>query len=95
MKIFPIIQKIESPVINQKKIANISKGDFISIVYYDFEKEQIRLQKFTGVCTKLKYKGMNTKISVRSSFSSLIAVEQEFFVYSPSILEITRIKKTK
>ena len=70
MKIIPILKKLESSytVNNVKKDFHrqITKGDFVSVIYYDLEKEQVRLQQFTGVCTKFKSKGLNTKIHVRN-----------------------------
>ncbi len=96
MKIMPILQKIES-IYTKKKAKKefhkkISRGDFISVIYYDIEKEQIRLQQFTGFCTKFKSKGLNTKIYVRNVLGS-ISVEQQFFFYSPSVLDVAILRK--
>ena len=96
MKILSILQKLEFNKIKvkAKKVfqSKVSKGDFVSIIYYDFEKEQIRLQQFTGVCVKLKSKGLNTKIYVRN-FIGQVMIEQQFFLYSPSVLDVARLRK--
>ena len=66
MKIIPLLRKLESvkTMVKSKKQFHqeISKGDLVSIIYYDLEKEHVKLQQFTGICTKFKSKGFNTKI---------------------------------
>ena len=58
MKINPILQKFESSSVSSKSKRQfherVSKGDIVSIIYYDLEKEQVRLQQFTGVCRFFK-----------------------------------------
>lgn len=96
MKIIPILQKLES--INtttkaKKQFHNkVRRGDFVSIIYYDLEKEQVRLQQFTGVCTKFQSKGLNTKIYVRNVIGR-ITIEQQFFFYSNAILDVAILNK--
>ena len=86
---YPIIKKIEYNVIKKKlDKLNIPKGKLVSIIYYDFEKEQIRLQQFTGFCTQFKPKGINTKLSVRNSFTSILSIEQQFFVHNSAVLNV-------
>lgn len=96
MKIIPLLQKLEKKYISipSKSIflKQIKKGDFVSVVYYELEKEQIRLQQFTGVCTKLKSKGLNTKISIRNILGQT-TVEQQFFLYSKSLLDVAILRK--
>jgi ribosomal protein L19 len=96
MKIIPILQRLErasTKVKFKKKFhKNIFPGDFISIVYYDVEKEQIRLQEFTGICTKFLSKGLNTKISVRNVIGQT-KVQQQFFFYSQSVLDVAIVRK--
>ncbi len=96
MKIIPVLKRLESvhTKVNSKKKFHkkIFKGDFVSVIYYDLEKEQIRLQQFTGVCTKFKSKGLNTKISVRNLLGQ-VSVEQQFFFYSPAVLDVAILRK--
>jgi len=95
MKIVPIIEKIEFSNLENKtkKIFHekISVGDLVSVIYYDLEKEQIRLQQFTGYCVKFKPKGFNTKLYLRNSFNQ-ISIEQQFFLYSRSVLDVNILK---
>lgn len=96
MKINPILQKLEAFHINvpaKKQFQKeVSKGDFVSIIYYDVEKEQIRLQQFTGICTKFQSKGLNTKIHVRNLLEQVV-VEQQFFFFSQSVLDVAILRK--
>ena len=68
MKINPILQKFESQFISskikQEFHKNVSRGDIVSVVYYDLEKEQVRLQQFTGICKFIRSRGLNTKINI-------------------------------
>lgn len=96
MKINPILHKLESvsTKIKSKKAFHqkIAKGDFVSVIYYDIEKEQIRLQQFTGVCIKFQSRGLNTKLFVRNVVGQ-ITVEQQFFFYSQSVLDVAILRK--
>lgn len=96
MKIIPILQRLEKNFTTNKVKENfkqkVSKGDFVSVVYYDIEKEQIRLQQFTGLCVKLKSKGLNTKVYVRNVLGS-ITIEQQFFLFSKSVLDVAILRK--
>lgn len=98
MKIYPIIKKIESVNVCKKIKQDFHKkarvGDLISVIYYDLEKEQIRLQQFIGSCNKFKSKGLNTKLYVSSSLNQ-ISIEQQFFLYSPSVLDVTTLNVNK
>lgn len=96
MKILPIVKKIESvQTLGKAKKQfhqKIVKGDFVSVIYYDIEKEQVRLQQFTGVCTKFHSKGFNTKIHV-SNVMGQTTIQQQFFFYSPSVLDVAILRK--
>lgn len=96
MKINSILQKLEASHINipsKKQFQQqVSKGDFVSIIYYDVEKEQTQLQQFTGICTKFKSKGLNTKIHVRNVLEQIV-VEQQFFFFSQSVLDVAILRK--
>jgi ribosomal protein L19 len=106
MKIHSILKKFESSLINlnysksneekrsKKQIFKdtVSKGDIVSVIYYDIEKEQTRLQQFTGVCRSLKSAGLNTKLSVYNTISK-ITVQQQFFLYSKIIADVIIVRK--
>lgn len=99
MKIIPVLNRLEQNFTNNRVKKDfkrkVSKGDFVSVVYYDIEKEQIRLQQFTGLCVSIKSKGLNTKVSVRNVLGTTV-IEQQFFLFSKSLLDIAILrKKTK
>ena len=70
----------------------VSKGDIVSVIYYDIEKEQTRLQQFTGVCRSLKSAGLNTKLSVYNTIAK-ITIQQQFFLYSKIIADVIIVRK--
>ncbi len=96
MKIIPIIKKIESiytkPKFKNKFHHKVSKGDFISVIYFDLDKEQVRLQQFIGYCIKLQSKGINTKMCVRNKIGRVV-IEQQFFLYSRSVVDIAVLRR--
>jgi ribosomal protein L19 len=73
---------------------SVNKGDIISVIYYDIEKEQTRLQQFTGVCRSLKSAGLNTKLSVYNTIAK-ITIQQQFFLYSKIIADVIIVRKKK
>lgn len=96
MKINPIIQKLEFSQVSSKSKNQfhlvVNKGDIVSIIYYELEKEQVRLQQFIGVCQQFKSRGLNTKISV-SNIISKVSVTQQFFLYSKLVLDVAILRK--
>lgn len=99
MKIIPVLKKIENVYIRKsKKILNYRKmlrGDLISLIYSDIDKEQIKLLNFIGFCKKYRSKGINTKLSARILVRRVYA-ELEFFLYSKFLADagvVRRIKK--
>jgi ribosomal protein L19 len=96
MKIIPVLQRVESFYTRFKAKKHfhkkVTKGDFISIIYFDLEKEQIRLQQFTGFCRNFKSKGLNTKVEVRNSIGHIL-VAQQFFLYNQSVLDVAILRK--
>lgn len=86
MKINKIITKINSKFIN-KKFNLIEPGSVVSIIYCDWNQEQIRIFEFSGLCVKLKLSNYNTTLVLRT-FIKKNSVEQLFFLYSPQILDI-------
>lgn len=96
MKINPLLQKVESAFLAnpskqvfQKKVR---KGDIVSVIYYDLEKEQARVQQFTGVCSGFKSAGLNTKVSIVNIIDKII-VEQQFFLYSQIVADVMIVRK--
>lgn len=70
----------------------VLKGDFIAIIFYDLDKEHIKLKRLLGFCLKFRSKGINTKIGIRS-YLRRIYVEQEFFLYGKTCVDAGVIRK--
>ena len=70
----------------------MKKGDIVSVIYFDIEKEQTRLQQFTGICSSFKSAGMNTKISVVNVLDKIL-VEQQFFLFSNVVIDVMIVRK--
>jgi len=88
------LQKLERGALTGPKVQfmkQVSKGDSISIIYYELEKERIRLQQFTGMCTKLKSRGLNTKVYIRNVLGNT-TVDKQFFLFSKSLLDIAILR---
>jgi len=96
MKINPVLKKFESRFILLKSKSQfhnqVSKGDIVSVIYFDLEKEQVRLQQFTGVCKSFKSKGLNTKLTVVNVVGK-VTVEQQFFLYSKVVSDVVIVRK--
>lgn len=96
MKIQPILKKFESRILalrsKHKFHQAVSKGDIVSVIYFDLEKEQVRLQQFTGVCKTFKSRGLNTKITVANVVGK-VSVEQQFFLYSKVVSDVVIVRK--
>ena len=96
MKIQPIIKKFEAHMVSSKSKQQfhkqVSKGDIVSIIYFDLEKEQVRLQQFTGICKSFKSKGLNTKITLVNTVGK-VSVEQQFFLYSTVVSDVVIVRK--
>jgi ribosomal protein L19 len=96
MKIIPILERLEKNSVKLKGKndfrKDVLKGDVICVIYYDLDKELIKLKQFGGVCVKMRSKGLNTKVAVRTSIRR-ISVEQEFFLYSNTCIDVGIIRK--
>jgi ribosomal protein L19 len=96
MKINPTLQKFESRLVLLKSKyqfhRQVSRGDIVSVIYFDLEKEQVRLQQFTGVCKSFKSRGVNTKLTVVNIVGK-VTVEQQFFLYSKVISDVVIVRK--
>jgi ribosomal protein L19 len=96
MKIIPLLARLEQNSVKLKGKTEfrkeVLKGDVVCVIYYDLDKEVIKLKQFGGVCIKMRSKGLNTKIGVRTSMRR-ISVEQEFFLYSNTCIDVGIIRK--
>ncbi len=96
MKINPILQKFESSLIKNKSknifAKTVSKGDIVSVIYFDLEKEQTRVQQFTGICRYFKSAGFNSKLAIYNVISK-IAIQQQFFLYSKIVVDVMVVRK--
>ena len=98
MKIIKLIQKLEiryikksGKILNRK---NMTKGNIISLVYCDIDKEQLKLLNFIGFSRKFRSKGFNTKVRARILVRRVYA-EQEFFLYSRILSDAGLFKRLK
>lgn len=96
MKIIPLLARLESNIVKLKGKTEFKnqalKGDLVNIIYYDLDKEQLKLRQFGGVCIKIRRKNLNTKIAISTDIRR-IAVAQEFFLYSNTCIDVAIIKK--
>lgn len=90
------LQKIESFQTSSlaKKVfkRDVRKGDLVSIIYYDVDKEEVKLQQFAGKCYCRKHSGVNSIIGV-SSIVNKVNIKQKFFLYSRVVLDVSILKK--
>jgi ribosomal protein L19 len=99
MKVNAVLKKLENVYIRKSKkvlsYKKMLKGDLISLVYPDIDKENIKILNFVGFCKKFKSKGINTKLSARILVRRVYA-ELEFFLYSKFLADagiVVRLKK--
>lgn len=71
----------------------VKSGDIISIVYYDVEKEQVRVFQYSGVCLRASKKLYRTKVNVKNYFGQTGVIKQ-FFIYSPFIVDVAILTQT-
>lgn len=67
------------------------KGARISLIYFDLERESVRVQAFNGLCSKRRFRGINTCLSLTTSIRSY-RITKKFFLHSPVILDWKIIK---
>lgn len=70
---------------------NIKKKDFVLLGYHEFDKEEIQLEQFDGICLKFRSSGLNTKLVLNSQLSR-DKVKLNFFFYNPSLFDIDIVK---
>jgi ribosomal protein L19 len=96
MKINPILQKFESNLIKNKSknifAKTVSKGDIVSVIYFDLEKEQTRVQQFTGICRYFKSSGYYSIFAVYNVISKF-AIQHQFFLYSNIFVDVMVVRK--
>ena len=98
MKIISVLDRLEKNTLNfNGKVLfknQALKGDFVGVIYYDLDKEQIKLKQFIGFCLKFRSKGINSKVRVRT-YIKRIYIEQEFFLYGKTCIDAGVIRKKK
>jgi hypothetical protein len=96
MKIIRLLQKLEYKYITKSgKILlrkNMAKGNIISVLFFDIDKEQLKLLNFMGLSRKYRAKGFNTKVRIRILVRRVYA-EQEFFLYSKIVGDAGLVRK--
>lgn len=96
MKIISVLKKVEDNYIRKsgKRLESkeITKGDLISLIYSDIDKEQIKILNFIGFCKKFRAKGFNTKVNAKILVRRVYA-EHEFFLYSRILIDAGLIRK--
>ena len=72
------------------KIKNkLKKGDLISITYLSLHLKNIRKKLFTGFCTKIKNKELNTTLTLKLRKKKTIVIKK-FIINSPLIIQIVK-----
>jgi large subunit ribosomal protein L19 len=91
-----IIQQIEAEQIARltanRKVPDFAAGDTLRVAVKVVEGERTRTQAFEGVCIARSNKGVNSNFTVRK-ISYGEGVERVFPLYSPSIAEITVVRR--
>lgn len=73
-------------------IDRFTVGDIIEIKY-EIRKGYWALKTFTGICIAKKNLNERTKVIIRNVINN-ISIEYNFFLYSPDIVNIKKIKKS-
>ncbi|BBA85215.1 50S ribosomal protein L19 [endosymbiont of Sipalinus gigas] len=89
-----IIKNIENSQIKDINIINkIKSGCTVKIENINIINKNIQI--FFGIVISISRKGISTSITVRKMFSNSEGVEKTFFIYSPTIKNISIIKYNK
>lgn len=89
-----LLNKVESKVIESKKLTPFSAGDTIAVKSIIREGDKQRTQTFTGIVIAIKGSGIRKTFTIRK-ISFGIGVEKIIPLYSPNIESIELIKKGK
>ena len=87
IKITKIVNRLNRKQINLRP----RKGDRISLIYFDLERESVRVQAFNGLCIKTRFCGVNSRIKLAADIGSY-SILKSFFLNSPVIVD-WKIKK--
>ena len=83
-----LINKCEKKTtFSKEKFLGVNKGDLISVIYFDIEKEKTLVQAFMGRCVKIKKRNLSTKIVIQNIVLNTL-FKQSFFLYSPNFLDL-------
>ena len=91
-----IVQQIEAEQIARltakRPVPDFAAGDTLRVAVKVVEGERTRTQAFEGVCIARSNKGVNSNFTVRK-ISYGEGVERVFPLYSPTIAEITVVRR--
>jgi large subunit ribosomal protein L19 len=91
-----IIQAYEAEQITRlteaRKVPEFAPGDTLRVAVKVVEGERSRVQNFEGVCIARSNKGLNSNFTVRK-ISYGEGVERVFPLYSPTIADITVVRR--
>lgn len=91
----PIIESIERGYMkNKKDIPDFRPGDTLRVAIKVREGEKERLQNFEGVVIAKRYAGLRENFTIRK-ISYGVGVERTFMIHSPTIAEITVVRRGK
>lgn len=88
------IQFIQSQLLKDRSNNDIKAGDNVNISYKIIEGDKERIQNFKGDVIKIQGEGLTKTICVRK-ISNGVGVERIFPFNSPSIVDISLLKKGK
>jgi large subunit ribosomal protein L19 len=91
-----IIQQLEAEQVSRltagRAVPAFAPGDTVRVAVKVVEGERSRVQAFEGVCIARSNKGLNSNFTVRK-LSYGEGVERVFPLYSPTIAEITVVRR--
>ncbi|MEP7269779.1 MAG: 50S ribosomal protein L19 [Saprospiraceae bacterium] len=88
------IEFVQSQMLIDRNNHDIKAGDNVNVSYKIIEGDKERIQNFKGDVIKLQGEGLTKTICIRK-VSNGVGVERIFPLNSPSIVEITLIKRGK
>lgn len=68
---------------------NIYKKDIISVGYHEYDKEEIKLELYKGICLQFKGKGLNKKIVLNTRLNKTKVV-LNFFFFNPHLFDLMK-----
>lgn len=68
----------------------INKNSFVSVGYHEFDKEDVDLELYRGVCINKKGKGLNKKLKMVCNLDGT-KVKLNFFIFTPHFFDYKQI----